>query len=327
MMDRLVKKALKTTEKVKILYFPKIVFLNRFSGTVLAFIKKRKTFTRGGDTVRNLFKHLLAAAVVGVLSANVFAATTINVTVYANNLPPGDSVTSATNFSFAVPIINSGGWFYNNMRNYGYVGIRTDLPRSGNGSVWFKGEQVDKSKADIEYLPTRPLGTLNDLSLLSYEWYRKSGTTYSAAAHLHPVIRLLVGDTQPRGYLIFERAYNPGVSPVPTDTWVPDTVGDATVLWASTGLRNHLSISEPGSYKTLADWKSLIGSYNVYGLSAGIGSGWGTFEGAVDNISYRFGSGPIVTTNFEVVPEPTTMALFGLGLLGAAGGLLRRKSA
>jgi len=278
--------------------------------------------------MRNLFKHLVAAAVVGVLSANVFAAT-INVTVYANNLPPGDSVTSATNFSFAVPIINSGGWFYNNMRNYGYVGIRTDLPRSGNGSVWFKGEQVNSSKADIEYLPTptRPLGTLNNLSLLSYEWYRKSGTTYSAAAHLHPVIRLIVGDTQPRGYLIFERAYNPGVSPVPTDTWVPDTVGDATVLWASTGLRNYLSISEPGSYKTLADWKSLIGLYNVYGLSAGIGSGWGTFEGAVDNISYRFGSGPIVTTNFEVVPEPTTMALFGFGLLGAAGGLLRRKSA
>jgi hypothetical protein len=29
----------------------------------------------------------------------------------------------------------------------------------------------------------------------------------------------------------------------------------------------------------------------------------------------------------EVVPEPTTMALFGLGLLGAAGGLLRRKPA
>jgi len=277
--------------------------------------------------MRNLFKHLLAAAVVSVLCTNLFAATTINVTVYANNLPPGDSVTSAIGFSLGVPIINSGGWFYNNMRYHGYVGIRTDLPRSGNGSVWFKGEQVNSSKADIEYLPTRPLGTLNDLSLLSYEWYRKSGTNYSAAAHLHPVIRLIVGDTQRRGYLIFERAYNPAVSPVPTDTWVPDTVGDATVLWASTGLRNHLNISEQGSYKTLADWKSLIGSYNVYGLSAGIGSGWGTFEGAVDNISYRFGSGPIVTTNFEVVPEPTTMALFGLGLLGAAGGLLRRKSA
>jgi hypothetical protein len=92
MMDRLVKKALKTTETVKILYFPKIVFLNRFSGTVLAFIKKRKTFTRGGDTMRNLFKHLVAAAVVGVLSANVFAATTI---VYSNNPAPGDLFTNS----------------------------------------------------------------------------------------------------------------------------------------------------------------------------------------------------------------------------------------
>ncbi len=279
--------------------------------------------------MHNLFKHLVAAAVVGVLSANVFAATTINVTVYANNLPPGDSYTSATGFSFGVPIINSGGWVYNNMRYYGYVGIRTDLPRSGNGSVWFKGTQgplVNSSKADIEYLPTTSLGTLNDLTLLSYEWYRKSGG-YTAAAHLHPVIRLIVGDTQPRGYLVFERAYNPAVSPVPTDSWELDSIADTTVLWATPGLRNYLGISEPASYKKLADWKSLIGSYNVYGLSAGIGSGWGTFEGAVDNISYRFGSGPIVTTNFEVVPEPTTMALFGLGLLGAAGGLLRRRSA
>jgi len=277
--------------------------------------------------VRNLFKHLLAAAVVGVLSTNLFAATTI---VYSNNPAPGDDVTYSGGHPFSPVSVRTSGWSYRNVWHNGRVGIRTDLPRSGNGSVWFKGTQgpsAPSSKADIEYLPTRPLGTLNDLSLLSYEWYRKSGTTYSAAAHLHPVIRLIVGDTQPRGYLIFERAYNPGVSPVPTDTWVPDTVGDATVLWASTGLRNYLSISEPGSYKTLADWKSLIGSYNVYGLSAGIGSGWGTFEGAVDNISYRFGSGPIVTTNFEVVPEPTTMALFGLGLLGAAGGLLRRKSA
>ena len=279
--------------------------------------------------MRNLFKHLVAAAVVGVLSTNLFAATTINVTVYANNLPPGDSVTSAIGFSLGVPIINSGGWFYNNVRYNGHVGIRTDLPRSGNGSVWFKGTQGplgDSSKADIEYLPTRPLGTLNNLSLLSYEWYRKSGS-YTAHAHYHPVLRIwLSNDTGTRkGYLVFERAYNAPwyTSAVPTNTWVGDSITDSTVLWSTGSLPDALAVYN----RTLSQWKSLIGDYKVYRISAGIGSGWGTFEGAVDNISYRFGSGPIVTTNFEVVPEPTTMALFGLGLLGAAGGLLRRKSA
>ena len=274
--------------------------------------------------MRNLFKHLVAAAVVGVLSANVFAATTI---VYSNNPAPGDNVTSP---GIGSPVaVGTSGWIYNNVRYNGHVGIRTDLPRSGNGSVWFKGTQGplgDSSKADIEYLPTRPLGTLNNLSLLSYEWYRKSGS-YTAHAHYHPVLRIwLSNDTGTRkGYLVFERAYNAPwyTSAVPTDTWVGDSITDSTVLWSTGSLPDALAVYN----RTLSQWKSLIGDYKVYRISAGIGSGWGTFEGAVDNISYRFGSGPIVTTNFEVVPEPTTMALFGLGLLGAAGGLLRRKSA
>ena len=277
--------------------------------------------------MRNLFKHLLAAAVVGVLSANVFAATTI---VYSNDPAPGDDVTYSGGHPFSPVPVRTSGWSYRNVWHNGRVGIRTDLPRSGNGSVWFKGTQGPShpsSKADIEYWPASPLGTLNDLNLLSYEWYRKSGT-YTAASHLHPVIRLVVGPALgPAGYLVFERAYNPSVSPAPTDSWQFDSIGDTTVLWATSTLRTLLGITEPQSYKTLAQWKGLIGTFNVYAISAGIGSGWGTFEGAVDNISYRFGSGPLVTTNFEVVPEPTTMALFGLGLLGAAGGLLRRKSA
>jgi hypothetical protein len=134
MMDRLVKKALKTTETVKILYFPKIVFLNRFSGTVLAFIKKRKTFTRGGDTMRNLFKHLVAAAVVGVLSANVFAATTI---VYSNNPAPGDQFTNSGPLNQG-QAVGTSGWYYNNVRNNGAVGIRTNYPFNGNGSVYMR---------------------------------------------------------------------------------------------------------------------------------------------------------------------------------------------
>lgn len=268
----------------------------------------------------NKFKHFVTALVVTAVLAGSASAQTI---VYSNNPAPGDDVTYSETGD---PVrVGSSGWVYNNVRYDGHVGISTNLPRSGNGSVWFKGEKGpsgNSSKADIEFWSSTPLGTLNDLTHLSYEWYRKSGS-YTAAAHLHPVLRVWISNGTYSGYLVFERAYNPAVVPVPTDSWQYDAITDNTVLWSTGSLPGAFS-----TYQPLSWWKTTagLGTFNVYAISSGIGSGWGTFEGAVDNISYQFGSGPLVTTNFEVVPEPTTMALFGLGL-AAVGGFARRKRA
>ncbi len=78
----------------------------------------------------------------------------------------------------------------------------------------------------------------------------------------------------------------------------------------------------------LSNWQSTYGNYNVLGVSAGCGSGWGSFSGAVDDITFGF-NGASTTYNFEVVPEPGTLALlaaFGLTALGAAW-MRRRRSA
>lgn len=273
-------------------------------------------------------KRLAGALLVTAVLMTSVSAQTI---VYSNNPAPGDDVTNPTS-SFGLPVpVGSSGWYYSNVVNNGHVGIRTDLPRSGNGSVWFKGTQgptpvSDSSKADIEFWSATPLGTLNDLSQMGYEWYRKSGA-YTATNYIHPSLRVWVANnTNPliatsKGYLVFERVYNVGPGAAPTDTWTAETIGDSTVLWSTGSLPDAFSVYN----RTLAQWKSLIGNYYIFGFSSGIGRGWGTFEGAVDNISWTINN-QTASYNFEVVPEPATMALFGLGL-AAVGGLVRRKKA
>ena len=293
--------------------------------------------------MRNLFKHLVAAAVVGVLSANVFAAT-INVTVYSNNPVPGD-LFSNSDPSNQWHAVGTSGWYYNNVRYGGEVGIRTNYPFNGNGSVYMRTPSKD-AKADIEFLvnaksiggnfvSTGVIARLSQLQSVSYSWYRDSAS--SVAKHLHPVLRILLdadGDLNTpgdRGGLVWESVYQLGPDyTAPTNTWVTQTVDDNSWMWnygLGIGFAANIN-STPYAYDaTLAEWKTYFPNAVIIGFNMGLGSGWtGDFVGAVDNISWTI-NGITTTTNFEVVPEPTTMALFGLGLLGAAGGLLRRRSA
>ncbi len=285
---------------------------------------------------------LFCARNLGIVA--IFAASTAitaNAAVYTT---PSGLLTAPNAGTVGDPIV-ADTWLRENVRNGASIGITTNFPRNNDGSGYLNlGPNGGSGKADWEFYPTGTFGTVANLTALSYDWYRTSAST--VASHLHPVIRLIVdrdgvnpGTSGDISYLIFERAYNPSTSAVPTDAWTTEAIGNATNLWISQpgqGIEEvynrTLADYKAGTYTPTAGWAAITGNSVIIGVSMGIGSGWnGTFEGAVDNVNLTRAGAAAFSANMEVnapvvaatpsVPVPTlgfTQLLALIGLLGLA---------
>lgn len=269
----------------------------------------------------------LAALSMALLSSSAMAATVVVSSPSTISINP--SATPISDFSVHYPGVGETDiWGRNNVRNNGAVGISTIYPdnHGGLGSAWmwgpapFNANSLLTSKADFEYAFGDLTGkTLGNLTAMSYEFLRSSGTITDpnqANVWLHPSLRLAydadgnIGTTSDRGYLIYERANQPafGLNAVPTDTWLADDIlANNYRLW-----RTEFTKTNDFTPRYVSDFLAgtvansmtpMSANSLILGVSAGIGSGWGPWYGALDYITLGF-SGNSTTWDFEPPSAP-----------------------
>lgn len=222
-----------------------------------------------------------------------------------------------------ITVANPQGWTNGDTRPGGSIGITSNNPRSGNGSLEMSTNDP-AAKAQWQRPNASGYGTVGSITSIGFDWNRSSTST--AAAHFAPVMQIQGFNGNGQFFtLTCERAYNYSDA-APTDTWVTENaIGQ--VWWLRIGGVNYDIVAD---MRTLQDWANdprVGANAQVYNYLLGFGSGVsGQFRAYVDNAQIGFNNQPPVISNFEAesVPEPASIFLFATGIAGTAGWMRKR---
>jgi len=205
------------------------------------------------------------------------------------------------------------GWaMFDDNGNGGVSGFVTGpgTPPAGSGSAEFLLSASNQGIAagTAAYQGTR----MDDITTLSYSTYRTSGASALAMALAFDVdYDVTDGNTAYQGRLVFEPYYTNAVLTGGWQTWDTLTGVGTGNWWASNVIgQAHCPIGNPCTWsEVLSHWPDA-GVRTPGALLFKAGSGWASFNGAVDNLQIDDGGG-VTTFDFEAEPCTTTCYVNG----------------
>ncbi|HEX8341385.1 MAG TPA: PEP-CTERM sorting domain-containing protein [Tepidisphaeraceae bacterium] len=204
----------------------------------------------------------------------------------------------------------------------------------GDGSLELKTlDNTSQGKVSVFFhngTPGTALGTLGSLSTLALDFFKSSIPASPATNQFAYRLHMSPSGTTA---LVWENNYN-GSATVPTDAWQDNFSILNGNFWQRGNGQNFNGGAQAVPLSSWVAGQSFAADGNgtpgstvgfdanspVYALEIAYGSGVGAFTGYVDDIQVGFTGGEAFSGNVAV-PEPTTLAVLGLGVLG----LLRRR--